>query len=482
MTVHSKNFSIDRPGHLGGGHWILEGVSDMTVVFGRNASGKSQLLRALLNQDREHYHYASPERGGEISYNPALMQEEFDSNTRANKRQKNIAPTYRDEVIARITTILAKRGDIRAEYIKHDPTEIQEILRILLPDFTFKIIGGQNPPYELERIDTGEIVKSVDVLSSGESQIFTLGLDLLTICALWELEDKKLRLLLIDEPDLHLHPDLQQHLAHFLIRIIERYKTQILVATHSTTLLSALGHYGDRKTSVIYLDTSKENQKAVSFNKVLRKISSILGGHALMGPLFSFPLLLVEGDDDYKIWSQAVRHLKLKLAVLPCDGDEIMQYAKSLEKIFASLLEETRDTPAPAYVLRDRDEREELTHDQSDKHVKLLQLACREAENLYLTDEVLGEIGINWDAAKEKIIASAGNFGQKQSRIKQVATSNKKTTDLKGLMEELTQILDPEKKVDWRIRVGSSIGKEKPTGQLAEFLGEGVVSVFWPES
>lgn len=479
MAVYFKNFSITKPAHLGGGQWILENVSDVSVIFGRNASGKSQLLRALRDQDKEHRHYASPERGGEISFNPGLMQEEFDPNTRASKRQRNLAPTYREEVISRIQTFLSKRGDIRTARIRQNPSEIEKMLHVLLPDFNFNIIGGKNPPYELKRIHTEEIVSSVNTLSSGESEILTLGLDLLTICAIWELEKKKPRVLLVDEPDLHLHPDLQQHLASFLIKLIETYHTQIIIATHSTTLLSALGYHGGEKTSVIYLDNFKEIQKAINFDKTLRELATCLGGHALMGPLFSYPLLLVEGEDDYKVWSQAVRHQKLKLAVIPCNGEEIEQYAATLEKIFTAILDDNKPS---AYVIRDSDDSEENPPDKrSEKYVKRLKLSCREIENLYLTNEVLTKMNLTWDVAKNKIIKISGKFGQKNEQLKQIINSERKTTDLKGLMEELTQILDSEKKVDWRIRIGQSLGEQKPIGQLADFLGQGIMTTFWPE-
>ena len=42
--------------------------------------------------------------------------------------------------------------------------------------------------------------------------------------------------------------------------------------------------------------------------------------------------MLVEGDDDYKIWSQAPRHGIVKISVIPCDGQQIDKYQKLLEK------------------------------------------------------------------------------------------------------------------------------------------------------
>ena len=64
--------------------------------------------------------------------------------------------------------------------------------------------------------------------------------------------------LLVDEPDSHLHPDLQQRYAKFLVELNKEYCCSIIVATHGTTLLSSLGYYGGVKTSVIYFNERNE--------------------------------------------------------------------------------------------------------------------------------------------------------------------------------------------------------------------------------
>lgn len=54
---------------------FLEDVNDVTVIFGRNGSGKSQLLRFIRDQDKTRKHYASPKRGGQIALNPSYVLE-----------------------------------------------------------------------------------------------------------------------------------------------------------------------------------------------------------------------------------------------------------------------------------------------------------------------------------------------------------------------------------------------------------------------
>jgi hypothetical protein len=50
--------------------------------------------------------------------------------------------------------------------------------------------------------------------------------------------DKELNVLLLDEPDAHLHPTLQGHLIHKLGQLARENHKQVLLATHSTTILS----------------------------------------------------------------------------------------------------------------------------------------------------------------------------------------------------------------------------------------------------
>ena len=474
MTLHYGSLSITRPSDLGSGHWILNGLSDITVLFGRNGIGKSILLRGLRDMNKASYHYASPERSGDIGFNSAYTQEELVFSSRSNRRTQNMALTYREEVIARIPALLQKIGNIRkGKSSPVNPDELEDMIHILLPDFKF-VITGANPPYELRRLSNNQSITNVSALSSGEAEIFTLALDLLLICAMWKLEDQSQGLLLIDEPDAHLHPDLQQHLAKFIVELIDKFGVQTIIATHSTTLLTALGYHGGNRTSIVYINNASENQNAVRFDTSLQEIATCLGGHALMGPLFAAPLLLVEGDDDYKIWSQVPRHGNIKIAVIPCNGDEIDRYRSTLERVFASLLPDS--TSASGYVLKDGDKTCDNEHF---KHVKCLKLACRESENLYLTDEVLSVIGTNWDEVKQKVKSKSSDYGQKAAKLNSIDSWDRLNEDIKDVINELYQIIDPHR-LHWAIRLGKVIGAQKPTGQLATYLSADVLATFWP--
>ena len=198
-----------------------------------------------------------------------------------------------------------------------------------------------------------------------------------------------------------------------------------------------------------------------------------------MGPLFGAPLLLVEGDDDNKIWSQVPRYHKVKLAVIPCNGaDEVKNYQKTLEKIFASL--RTDQTSPVGFALLDGDQTLP-TADANNPHanIKYIKLACRESENLFLTDEVLTLLNFaDWEAAKTKIKAESANYGAKQVQLDQCDSWDRKNSDIKDVILQLAQILSP-KNVPWTQRVAKCIGDKKPEGQLADFLGADVIGSIW---
>src|SRR5687767_2265394 len=112
-----------------------------------------------------------------------------------------------------------------------------------------------------------------------------------------------------------MHPDLQARFADFLVQVSHRFKLQTVVATHSTTLLAAIGQFADADAAVVYLDRTKSTFIGQAFTSEMKELAACLGGHALMGPLFGVPILLVEGDDDYRIWSQVPRHHITSFAV-----------------------------------------------------------------------------------------------------------------------------------------------------------------------
>lgn len=475
--MHYPEAQVPRPDFAGGpGNWVLHNLTQFTILFGKNGSGKSVLLRYWRNLDLDNFHYINPERAGQMQFQANLMEQLQTGEQRSQRSRENQLLDYRQSVITRMGTFLSARGAIDDPVDMVKPSEIVARLSEFMPDFTIKIMG-RSPYSELARESTGEIIRDVNQLSSGEAQILSLGIDILVTVTTWHAEGREKNLLLIDEPDVHVHPDLQVRFAEFIVKLAKDYSIQVIFATHSTTTLSAIGRTAPDDTSIVYMEFAKSEFSAKLFSKALMTLTSCLGGHLLMGPLMGSPLLLVEGDDDARIWSQVPRHHVVDLAVIPCGGDEIKEYQKTLEQIFSSLLDPA-DSPI-GFALLDGDKNPPVPDsDNPQNFIRFLQLNCHEAENLYLTDEVLAVLKLNWPDAKEKIKGAAHQYGEKGSRLAQVDDWNRQEQDLKGIINEVAKILD-DKNVSWTVRVGKIVGSERPTGQLGEFLGNDLINALW---
>lgn len=478
MPVHFSEISIPRIKPLGGGNWQLKNLTNVTVLFGKNGSGKSIMLRAWRDLSEINTHYVTPERTGEMDFQAQYLQQELTPQNRKNSSSRNYVPEYRRRIIGRIQSYFLVRGDYRGEgQAPASPAEIEKYVNSLVTDFFLSLVASGVPPYNLTRQGDDQQITGVDQLSSGEAQLVTIGLDILTIAAIWEIQEQSNRVLLIDEPDAHIHPDLQVRFADFVFRIAERFKLQIVIATHSTSLLASLGQFGGSDTSVIYVNRNKLEYSAQPFSDIHKDLSACLGGHALMGPLFGSPILLVEGDDDYRIWSQVPRHYVIDISVIPSNGEEIKRYQKALEQIFASL-RDAGNGPC-GFALLDGDKPLPIPNPQNpQKHVPFIQLSCLEAENLYLTDQVMEDLDKTWDEAKSIIVQHSSKFGEKSQLLSQAATWDRKNIDIKHVINEIAQILD-SKPIHWTVRVGRAIGRTRPEGQLADFLGTKVIESLW---
>lgn len=478
MSKYIAAIDVSKPNFLGqkNVHWKIQALNDITVILGKNGSGKSILLRTVRDADVQNIHYIVPERAGDISFNPNYMAQQLDSGQRQGWSSRNYVDNYRSGIISRIQGYFISRGASRTSQLKGNPEELEELLSELLSDFAIELLG-QNPPYRLIRISDGVPITNVDHLSSGEAQLLAISLDILTISAMWDVEGRSKRIVLIDEPDAHLHPDLQIRFANFVTNVAKKFNVQVIVSTHSTTLLTAFGLFGGEQCSVVFLNRNQNEYKAEVFNEKLRELSAILGGHVLMGPLFAAPLQLVEGDDDYKVWSHVPRHGVLNVAVIPCNGgEELKKYQQVLEKIFRSL----SDPKIVGHALLDGDKGLPQPNPNSTQdYIKYIQISCHECENLYLSDETLIDLGLTWDEAKAKILAHKDNFGNKAAKLEAAVALDRKQGDFKAVINEISKIIDP-KNVHWTTRLGNRLGRSKPTGQLADFLGPSVLQALWP--
>lgn len=153
MPVHTTEVTIPRIAQLGGGQWSLKNLTEVTVIFGRNGSGKSVMLRAWRDQSLENVHYVTPERTGEMDLQPQYMKEELEATGRKNASSRNYMPEYRRRIVSRIQAYFMSRGNYRGESAAPgSPQHIEKYVSSLLTDFNLTIRGSAALPYELKRI------------------------------------------------------------------------------------------------------------------------------------------------------------------------------------------------------------------------------------------------------------------------------------------------------------------------------------------
>ena len=267
--------------------FTLINLNKINILLGKNGCGKSRLLKKLdekLIEMKEGYgriKYITPERGGTLLHEPSFDRNLIDPNwiratRRVNQyaqfRQLSISQYKRLElaVLREIESDLGKRKDEKYKfdiYISRLNSLLDNI-RINRTDELFEICslvdGGQN------KIDPNHI-------SSGEAELISLGIECLVFSK--ERIPGKENILFLDEPDVHLHPDLQVRLMYFLKDIVEEGDCKVLIATHSTALIGALENY-----QYIHLEFMRSGQTRFLFKSIndkFRKILPVFGAHPL---------------------------------------------------------------------------------------------------------------------------------------------------------------------------------------------------------
>ena len=230
----------------------LRNLGHLNVVLGKNGVGKSELLRALdtfLEANPSQYlaKYISPERGGELAYHPSV-----EANLRSHNawgsgaRRKNRVSEFRNMSFSEyrnLELLVLRKKEVDPSAPEFDLTldKINALLNHV------KIVRRDNADLVIYSKQFAEAQKTKS-MSSGESELVTLAIEILAFCERSEHIDhiNKKKFLLIDEPDVHLHPDLQVRLVKLIAEATKDKDITAVIATHSTPILTALTARTDR--------------------------------------------------------------------------------------------------------------------------------------------------------------------------------------------------------------------------------------------
>lgn len=211
---------------------------------------------------------------------------------------------------------LIREGKDSMKLRASDPLqEFRNIFALLLPtkEFASPDLGRQ----KLRYVEDGE-TRDFETLSSGEREVLTVAFDFL-------LRNPKDCIILFDEPELHLHPELASRFLLALQRIGER--NQFVFTTHSPDLISA-----SLDDTVVFLSASKKDGAGDTPNQAIPMIEDDetnqalrLIGHSLGLVSLGRRIVLVEGENsslDKLTYESIISTSNSELVLIPVGGHQ----------------------------------------------------------------------------------------------------------------------------------------------------------------
>lgn len=458
----------------------ISNLSKINVLFGKNGTGKSSFLKNLYQSDAENYHLVVAERGGiEMKQNSGILDQENDKNQKKKARKNSFDPNYRSRAISRASGIFTSIGfkvssSIDSEYIKIE--EVTSLFRVFLPEF--RVSFNPEMPHNIEIYreinETEELIDDATKLSSGQVEALSLAADIITQAVFWNKSNKTL---LIDEPDAHLHTDLENRFAIFVNEIATKFDLQIIIASHSSGLIASLLCLSE-EVGIVCLDRRSEDITAIKKDNAAI-FTNLLSIDLALAVILNRKIVITEGNDDFLVWNQATRSPFFEdIAIIQANGGDILKYKRNAE----SILEAVLDDPGKCGItILDDDGKNEYTNKPGDL-LPCERLKCYSLENLVLTNEVLAIMKESVNLNDElNALKTSGDLKESQkSEIDNLIKDKQNTKISKELIKKIHSQIDTHAfSRDWRTLVGKKIGLEKPTGELATFLGDGIVNYLW---
>lgn len=462
----------------------LAGLNNVNIIMGRNGAGKSRFLRDIeenCNRNKNNFHirYISPERAGSFKRDGnVLTSMSSDPDWLRAVRSVNQADNFKaaSAMLFREAETLYLRRLARTPEIRMDPTRNFEADRLSKVNLLLSNISLEmgSADFEFRSLANNEIVDPQNI-SSGESEAVALAAEILYFFD--TINPSKFNVLLLDEPDVHLHPDLQARLGKLILGMLSEFATDadsiaICLATHSAPLVCSLADskYVSIGTKSFGVDTVQLKPASAE----LRKVAPFFG-HPLSLSLSEDAALILEGQDDERVWQQAARTSQGRIKVFPVLAGSVDQQGE-LESFCGNLLATLYDNPI-AFSLRDGDGviDEPLEHRPP---VKRYRLQCYAIENALLTDPCLSVMGTDWDA----FLGAANDWMRENPEnsdialIKEIVGDDDRLrhTKIKRVRQTICTIARCRK--PWEVVVGQAIGgmqaEDPPTkNSLIDFLG-----------
>lgn len=269
------------------------------------------------------------------------------------------------------------------ELLKNNPDPIDKYKKIFSEALPGKELLDINPaqPGTFKYKDNFGQELNFETLSSGEQEIIKILFDVAR-------KEIKHSIIIIDEPELHLHPSLTFKLIETLKNIGE-HTNQFIFLTHSPDLISTYYSTGD----VYFIDSLQtgSNQAhrlsdvAEKHHKVLPLIGQNLGLFAV-----GKKLVFVEGEEssiDRLTYQEIAQTIDKEIRVIPIGSVfNIMTLHNVEEQIRNSIF------GIDLYMVRDRDGLDDSSVEILEKNGRIHCLKRRHIENYFLDEEILYKV------------------------------------------------------------------------------------------
>ena len=465
----------------------IRNLTNLNIILGRNGAGKSRFLRCLdkeLSKDKAYYvRYISPERSGVFRKNGNIETNiENNKDWLSNDRRKNQSAEFKAvsaHLLRNLEIAYLRRlqdtPTLRNDFDRNFRTDKLDKINRLLSNISIELDKAEF----ILRSVLGSVIPP-DQISSGESEVISLASEIMYFFE--TLEKGKFNVLLLDEPDVHLHPDLQARLAQFIIEEIEclsaeiRCSVAIVLATHSTPLVCALATSTYTSIGTKHFEVNEVSQTVAT--EQLKKVAPLFG-HPLSLSLSQDVPLILEGEDDERVWQQAARSARGRIRIFPVLAISVDQQSE-LETFLGQLMSTLYDSPI-AYSLRDGDG--VAVPLKSIGPVQRYRLCCYSIENALLTTDCLFVLGTNWEEFKLTAIKWCVD-NQKHPDVEFIrdlvnAPDRLRNTKIKKIRQLICSIAGSKK--PWEVIVGQASGAidlakdESDAMSLVAFIGRDAI-------
>lgn len=193
----------------------------------------------------------------------------------------------------------------------------EEVLRLVFNDPNIELVFLQKK-YDFQiRLSNGNLI-SFDVLSEGYSSLISIFMDLLIRVDVIRNEREDFSyvpcgIVLIDEPEVHLHLQLQEQVLPLLTRFFPNI--QFIIATHSPAIVASI------KNATIFDLTTKESRN--SEETVGRSYSDLMRGHFGLNNEYSgiADEIFKKADQILREYKDQPGQLKIKLQQFFVEND-----------------------------------------------------------------------------------------------------------------------------------------------------------------